>query len=68
MPSELITKVISMPSATGRSMLTRRWRMSRSALEKKGPQQNSTTGSEMTQEAQRSSVSISCDRSPGRAT
>jgi len=49
-------------------MLTRRWRMSRSALEKKGPQQNSTTGSEMTQEAQRSSVSISCDRSPGRAT
>ncbi|MNZ95496.1 hypothetical protein D3C78_1146460 [compost metagenome] len=64
-PRELTMKVISMPSATGRSMLTRRARMSRSALEKNGPQANSTTGRDSTHEAQRSRVSISCVRSPG---
>ena len=63
----LTTKVMSMPSATGRSMLTRRCRISRSALEKNGPQANSTTGRLMTQEAQRSSCSISMVRSPGMA-
>ena len=67
-PAVLTTKVMPMPSATGRSMLTCRWRTSRNALVKKGPQAKKTTGSEITHEAQRSSVSISCDKSPGCAT
>ena len=65
---ELTTKVISMPSATGRSMLMLRVRRSRHALRKKGPQANSTTGIEITHEAQRSRVSISSVRSPGLAS
>ena len=68
MPAVLTTNVMAMPNATGRSMLTRRRRMSRSALVKKGPQENTTMGSVMTQEAQRNSCSISPDRSPGCAT
>ena len=67
-PAVLTAKVMSMPSATGKSMLTRRKRISRSALVKNGPQANNTTGSEITQEAQRSKVSISKERSPGCAT
>ncbi len=58
---------MAMPRATGRSMLMRRWRTSRSALEKNGPQANSMTGRLMTQDAQRSRRSISSDRSPGMA-
>ena len=67
-PAVLTTKVMPMPSATGRSMLMRRCSTSRSAAEKKGPQENSITGSVSTQEAQRSSCSISAVRSPGSAT
>ena len=67
-PAVLTTKVMAMPSATGRSMLTRRRRMSRSALEKKGPHENTTIGSVMTHEAQRNNCSISPVRSPGCAT
>ena len=57
-----------MPSATGKSMLTRRCVRSRSALEKNGPHENRITGSVRTQEAQRSNCSISALKSPGRAT
>ena len=66
-PRLLTIKVIAMPSATGRSMLMRRWRISLRALAKKGPQANRTTGRQMTQEAQRSKPSISALRSPGCA-
>ena len=49
------------------SMLTRRSRTSRNALEKNGPHANSITGTLITHEAQRSSCSISLVRSPGMA-
>ena len=67
-PALLTPKVISMPKATGRSMLMRRWARSRKALLKNGPQENSRTGSVNTQEAQRSNCDISADKSPGEAT
>ena len=60
-----MTKVIRMPSATGRSMLTVPSRKSRSALAKKGLQENSSTGSVSTHEAQRNSFSMSGVMSPG---
>ena len=59
----LTPKVISMPSATGRSMLTRRWRRSRKALAKNGVQEKISTGSDSTQAAQRSRCTISSVRS-----
>jgi hypothetical protein len=67
-PAVLTTKVMAMPSATGKSMLTRRSRTSRSALLKNGPHENTTIGSVMTHDAQRSNCSISPVRSPGCAT
>ena len=67
-PALLTPKVISMPSATGRSMLIRRCARSRHAVLKNGPQENNTTGSVSTHEAQRSSCAISVDKSPGAAT
>jgi len=48
-----------MPSATGRSMLMRRWRRSRSALAKNGGHENTITGIVSTQLAQRSRLSKS---------
>ena len=53
-PNVLTMKVISMPSATGRSMLMRRWRISFRALRKNGRQENSTTSTDRIQEPQRS--------------
>ena len=67
-PKELTIKVMAMPSATGKSMLMRRWRRSRRAFLKKGVHENSKTGSESTQEAQRSNCAMSGARSPGSAT
>ena len=56
-----------MPSATGKSMPTRRCTTSIQALRKKPPHEKNTTGSVNTQDAQRNSASISALRSPGRA-
>ena len=67
-PTVLTTKVISMPTATGKSMLTRLFSTSRQALLKNGPHENNITGSVNTQEAQRSNCSISAVKSPGAAT
>ena len=50
----LSKNVITIPSATGKSMLTRCARMSRHALLKNGPHENSTTGKVNTHDAQRS--------------
>ena len=55
-----------MPSATGRSMLMRRCRRSRSALAKNGWQENSITGIVNTQAAQRSRLMMLGSISPGR--
>jgi hypothetical protein len=66
-PSELTTKVISMPSATGRSMLTRRSFRSSSALRKNGWHENSTTGIDNTHCAQRNRLMRSGSISPGVA-
>ena len=63
-PSELTTKVISMPSATGRSMLTRRSFRSSHALRKNGWHENSTTGIDSTHCAQRSRRTVSASISP----
>ena len=68
MPAVLTTNVMAMPSATGKSMLILRKRMSRKALEKNGPHEKTTIGSVMTHDAHRSSCSISPVRSPGWAT
>ena len=67
-PIELTANVMAMPRATGRSMLTRRRRRSRRALPKNGAQENSSTGNESTQEAQRSNCAMSGAKSPGAAT
>ena len=64
-PSELTTKVINMPSATGRSMLTRRSFKSSHALRKNGWHENSTTGTDSTHCAQRSRFTRSGSISPG---
>ena len=67
-PAVLTTKVINMPKATGKSILTLRCTTSRQALLKNGPQENRITGRVKTHEAHRSSCSISTDKSPGKAT
>ena len=65
--AELAPNAIRMPSATGTSMPTRRLRRSRSAEEKNGQQENSTTGSVSTQDAQRNRPWASGEMSPGSA-
>ena len=66
-PAVLTANVTAMPSATGKSMPTRRCTTSIQALRKKPPHEKNTTGSVNTQDAQRNSASISALRSPGRA-
>ena len=63
----LAPKAMAMPSATGTSMPMRLWRRSRRAAAKNGRQENSTTGSVSTQDAQRSSDCASAEMSPAAA-
>ena len=64
-PRLLTTKVMAMPSATGRSMPIRRARASRQAPARKGWHENSSTGSDSTHWAQRSRWMRSGSISPG---
>ena len=64
-PSVLTTKVTTMPSATGKSMLIWRSRRSRQALLKNGVHEKSITGKDSTQDAQRSKCTASSEISPG---
>ena len=66
-PAELTMKVMAIPNAAGRSMLMRPCRRSRQAFVKNGPHEKNITGNEITQEAQRSSCTMSSVISPGSA-
>ena len=66
--AELSANVMAMPKATGKSMLMRRWRMSRKALLKNGPHEKKTTGKVNTHEAQRSKNTTSGVMSPSPDT
>jgi hypothetical protein len=59
---------MTMPNATGRSMLIRLYFRSRQALSKNGPQLNISTGRVKTQDAQRKRAWASAVISPGSAT